>query len=75
LELLDDLVDRGMVSVELHLARAIEENVSTGESLKFLLEPLKVLQKILHAIDETSVGAETELLHDPLKVKNESVRK
>jgi DNA-binding ferritin-like protein (Dps family) len=55
-----------MVSVQLHLAWTVEEDVTGRECLKLLLEPLEVLEKIFHAVDETAIGTEIKFFHDSL---------
>jgi hypothetical protein len=62
----DDLLDRGVVSVELYLSRTVEDDIRTRETLESFFKPLVMLEEIFHAEDETAIGTQLELLHHSL---------
>jgi len=63
-ELLRDVAHGVVVREQLNLPRAVEQHVLPGAlGRDLLLEPVEVLLEILHAIYESAIRAQPELLH------------
>ena len=67
-ELPDDLLQALVVRAEFYLAREIEHNISVlSQRFQLLIQPVKVLVKVLHAVQQPPVRAETVRIHDVLE--------
>mmetsp|Transcript_35442 Transcript_35442/g.81099 ORF Transcript_35442/g.81099 Transcript_35442/m.81099 type:complete len:326 (+) Transcript_35442:156-1133(+) len=65
LQLVYYLVHHGYVRVQLYLPGAVQDQVLVVvEVVEILLEPVHVLQQVLHAVYEATVGTELQLFHD-----------
>eukprot|EP00315_Gephyrocapsa_oceanica_P039668 CAMPEP_0185474374 /NCGR_PEP_ID=MMETSP1366-20130426/1989_1 /TAXON_ID=38817 /ORGANISM="Gephyrocapsa oceanica, Strain RCC1303" /LENGTH=316 /DNA_ID=CAMNT_0028081265 /DNA_START=138 /DNA_END=1085 /DNA_ORIENTATION=- len=68
LQLGDDAAHCGHVRVELDLARAVKQDVLVpAEVVEFRLEPVNVVDEVLHRVDEPAVRAQPQLAHHVLE--------
>lgn len=57
-----------MVCAELYLTREIENDISIfSQRFQLFVQPVKVLIKVLHAVQHPPVGTETVRVHDILE--------
>lgn len=64
-----ELLHHVNMRVELDLPRAVEEYIVVlRKVVELLLQPVDVEQKVLHAVDKSSVRAELKLLHHVLQL-------
>jgi hypothetical protein len=68
LKLEEDIPQRIVVRIELHLARAVEEDVVVAKLLEAFLQPLKVVLQLLECVENAAVGTQLVFLHDVLKL-------
>lgn len=59
----EDVAQGAMVRAELHLARAVEEEVMAAEGVKLGTQPVQIGLQVLHAVQQAAVGPQPQRVH------------
>ena len=59
----EDAAQGSVVRAELHLARAVEEEVVVAQGVELGTQPVQVGLQVLHAVEQAAVGAQLQRVH------------